>query len=150
MVTQRRLLALATLVLGLALVAGGVALLDQPEYTHDVEQVSADAVPAEATPLNVSALSPQGRAIVQDAIRSSQREPSVALDRDGRVPAFASGDGSGETVVRAGGDYVRVVTGGEGVLSALDEIVAWVLLTFGSLAVVAGSLDAIRNRRRRG
>jgi len=136
----------ALLVVGLVLLGAGASLLAQPDYTIALEPVSASSVPSDASPVQFDSLPADDRAILQRALDAP--DGTVAVTSERRVDAFRYGDAAGDHYLVRGDAHFRVTTGGGGVLSGADEILAWVLLSVGTLAVLATGRDLYRHRSR--
>jgi len=146
MVSRSQLAHAALFVVGLLLLLAGFSLLGQAEYTHVAELIDESDVPDGKSPIPVESLSESDRDVVATAIDAPGE--AVAVQADERIDPFHYGDASGDHYVVRGDDYYRITTAGGGVLSGADEILAWVLLAFGTLAVLAGGLDLWRHQRR--
>jgi len=145
MVSRAQLAHAALLAVGLLLLLAGVSLLGGAEYTHVAEPIDESDLRDDEDPIPVESLSESDREVVESAVDAPGE--TVAVQADGRVDPFHYGDASGDHYVVRGDDYYRIATGGGGVLSGADEILAWILLAFGTLGVLAGGLDLWRHRR---
>lgn len=153
-ITRRSVPALALLVVGIALMAGGVFLFPHagdPTYGHSVEPVAANQVPDRATVTNYSSLSPAGQAAVRGAVESEDGYYAVHDEAD-KPPEFFYSDyaelGQGIYFVRYEGRIYRLTTTAGGGFGFLAYAIKLVLGSVGLVAALVGGASLYWERAR--
>ncbi|MFD1586234.1 hypothetical protein ACFR9U_04520 [Halorientalis brevis] len=138
--------------IGLAALGGAFVLspdAGKVEYYHAVERVPNDSVPNDSTPRAYDELSPEARAVFQDALNAPDNE-AIVTDAEQKPPEFDYiGDQEKVYSVRYNGSYYEIWTGKIGggplavmwlALKGLLGVVGLVLLGIGSESLRAQRL----------